>query len=333
MSNWYLQTGKDSDVVISTQIKLARNLAQFNFYIKEEEEILKLENLMQENLTQIGYGLKFLKLREIDEVNLKTLIEKGLIPKESVQNVKRTSILINDEENICIVLNAEDHLQLQVFASGLAIDEIANLGIEIDEKINELVAIAKSPKYGYLTTCPTNVGTGMNIFLVLHLPGLSKTQNVHKIIKFVRQFGVEIIKGQNPDVYKIFNERTLGITEKSIVQKLKTITEKIIEQERAARKILTENKIELEDTVFRSYGVFSNCKKISENEAEDLLSNIKLGTDLGIISELTDSKVKKLYLYIKPGNLSKYFGQELTIQEENIKRAEIIKKITKDENL
>ena len=114
------------------------------------------------------------------------------------------------------------------------------------------------------------------------------------------------------------------------MKSLKVITEKIIEQERVARKILTENQIELEDNILRSYGIFSNCKKISQNESEELLSNIKLGTDLGIIKELTDSKVKKLYLYIKPANLSKYFGQELTTEEENIKRAEVIKQITKD---
>lgn len=135
---------------------------------------------------------------------------------------------------------------------------------------------------------------------------------------------------QAPDIYKISNERTLGITESDIVKKIKAITYKIIEQERAARKILTENKLELEDIIFRSYGIFNNCRKISQKESEELLSNIKLGTDLGIIPELTDLKVKKMYLYIKPANLSKYIGQELTFHEENIKRAEIIKQITKD---
>lgn len=330
MLNWYLQTGKDSDVVIASKITLARNLSQFNFYINDDE-ISKIENLMEENVSQIGYGLRFLKLRDLDKVMLQTFEEKGLISKECFQNPKNISILINEEENICIVINNEEHLQLQVFGSGLAINEIMNLCIEIDEKIDSIFDIAKSPKYGYLTSNPRASGTGMNLSVILHLPGLNKTKNIRKITKFIRQFGVEIIKEQSPDIYKIFNEKTLGITENDIAQKLKTITEKIIEQERIARKILTENKLELEDSIFRSYGILNNCRKISESEAEELLSNVKLGTDLGILTELTDCKVKKLYLYIKPANLSKYFGQELSsIQEQNIKRVEVIKQITKD---
>lgn len=329
MLNWYLQTGKDSDVVIASKIRLARNFSQFNFYIKEEE-IIKLENQIQENLVQIGYGLKLFKLRDIDEITLQELIEKRLIPIEMVRNKKTTSILINDDENICILINGEDHLQLQVFTSGLEIDAITNLCIEIDGKIQTLFDIAKSPKYGYLTACPTNVGTGMKISVMLHLPGLIKTNNIEKATKFVRQFGIEMVKEQNPDIYKISNERTLGITEVDIVKQVKSITEKLIEQERVARKILTENIIDLEDDIFRSYGILSNCRKICQSEAEELLSKIKLGTDLGIITNLTDAKVKRLYFYIKPVNLNKYFGQELSIEEQNIKRAELIKQITKD---
>ena len=330
MSNWYLETGKESDVVIFSKIRLVRNLSQFNFYINEEQEVLNLEKLIQENFLQIGYGLKFLKLRDCDEITLRALIEKGLITSEMAKNKNKTSILINDEENICILINNDDHLNIQVFGTGFELEAIKNLCVEIDEKMQSIFTISKSPKYGYLTACPINVGTGMKMSLILHLPGLTKTNNMRKVTKFVRQFGIEITKEQNPDIYKITNERTLGITEDDILKSLKVITEKIIEQERVARKILTENQIELEDSILRSYGIFSNCKKISQNEAEELLTNIKLGTDLGILKELTDSKVKKLYLYIKTANLSKYFGQELTTEEENIKRAEVIKQITKD---
>ena len=330
MLNWYLQTGKDSDVVMASKIKLARNLSQFNFYIKDEAEILKLENLIQENLSQIRYELKFLKLRDLDEVSMQVLLEKGLITQKVVQNKNRISILINEEENICILINSDDHLSLQVFASGLEIDAITNLCIEIDEKLQTIFNISKSLKYGYLTANPTNVGTGMNLSVILHLPGLTKTKNIQKVIKFVRQFGIEITKHQEPDIYKISNERTLGITEENIVKNLKAIAEKIIEQEKSARKVLIENSIELEDLIFRSYGILSNCRKISQAEARELLSNVKLGVDLGIIKELTDSKVKKLYLYTEAANLSKYFVQELNLDEQNIKRAELIKQITKE---
>ena len=170
MLNWYLQTGKESDVVIASNIRLARNLAQFNFYIKDEEELIKLENLIQENLLQIGYGLKFIKLRDLEKIALHELIEKGLIPKEIVKDIKRESILINEEENICILINNEDHFRIQVFSSGLELEAITNLCIEIDEKLQSIFAISKSSKYGYLTVCPTNVGTGMKLSTILHLP-------------------------------------------------------------------------------------------------------------------------------------------------------------------
>lgn len=330
MLNWYLQTGKDSDVVIASKIKLARNLSQFNFYIKDEQEILKLENLIQENLPQIGYNLKFLKLRNLDDNNIQVLLEKGLATQKIVRNKNKVSILINEEENICILINSDEHLEVQVFTSGLGIDAITNLCIEIDEKLQTIFNISKSSKYGYLTACPINVGTGMNLSVILHLPGLTKTKNIHKVIKFVRQFGIEITKHEEPDIYKISNERTLGITEEDIVKTLKAIAEKIIEQEKSARKVLVENPIELEDHIFRSYGILSNCRKISLDEARELLSDVKLGVDLGIIKDLTDSKVKKLYLYTKSANLSKYFGQELNLPQQNIKRAEIIKQITKE---
>ena len=330
MLNWYMQTGKDSDVVISSKITLARNLSHFNFYIKEDEEIQKLENLIKEKSLNLGYGLKFIKLTEIDELTLQELIEKGLITDKVIQNKKRKFILLNDEENICIVINDEDHLQMQVFASGFELEAITNLCIEIDEKIQTLFNISQNSKYGYLTSCPTNVGTGAKLSTTLHLIGLNKTNNIQNVIRFARQFGMEITQERNLDIYRITNEKTLGITEEEILKILKTITEKIVEQERTARKILADNKIELEDMIFRSYGILNNCRKISMSEAEELLSNIKLGTDLGIITDLTDCKVKKLYLYIKPASLSKYLGQEINFDEQSIKRAEVIKKITKE---
>lgn len=328
MLNWYLQTGKSSDVVLNSKVSLSRNLSQFNFYIKGEE-IIKLENLFEENISQIGYGLKLFKLRDLSMLEIQSLIEKGLINEKMVQNKNRCSLLINDEENISILINSNDHIKLQVFASGLELESIINLGIEIDEKLQEIFKFSKSPQYGYLTQDLSNIGTGMKNSVILHLPGLTKTKSMQNLKMFVRHFGIDIIKVQNPDIYKISNERTLGITEENILNNLKAISEKIIDQERTARKLLAENQIELEDSILRSFGILSNCKKIHQKEAEELLSNTKLGTDLGIIKELTDVKIKKLYLYTKKANLNKFFGQELN-ENEDIKRAEMIKQITKE---
>lgn len=332
--NWYLQSNQDSDVAKSTRIRLARNLSEFKFNLTKKEEIEALENKVKDNLYNIGYGLKFFKLKDIDDITKMSLVEKNLISPEFVLKRNETgSILINDDENICIMIGEEDHLRIQVFSCGLDLKNTLNLAIEIDEKIGEILGYAINKKYGYLTACPSNVGTGLRASVMVHLPALSKTKNTRKILEAISNFGINIrgVYGENTestgDMYQISNKQTLGISEKEIIKNLNVIVEKIIEQERKARKILAKDDVELEDMIYRSYGILSNCRKISSEETRELLSNIKMGTDLGILKELTDLKVQKLYLYTKPANLQKYLGEQYEAIERDIKRAEVIKKI------
>lgn len=332
--NWYLESGKDSDVVISTRIRYARNMQNFRFNLKSKEEIEKLMKIVQEETPEIGYGLKFLRLKDMDKATLISLIEKNLISPEFVLKKKNTgAILINDEENICIMVNEEDHLRIQAFNCGLDLEGTFNFAKEIDQKIEYIFNIAKNKKYGYLTSCPTNVGTGIRASVMVHLPGLTKTGNIRKILESINSFGMNIrgVYGEKSevsgDMYQISNKITLGISEEKIVKNLKAITEKIVEQERLARKHLGKNKIELEDKVYRSYGLLTYSRKINSEEARKLLSDVKLGTDMGIITELTDAKVAKLYLYTKPANLEKYLGEEMDAYDRDIKRAEVIKEI------
>ena len=330
--NWYLQSSKDSDVARSTRIRFARNIVGFPFELKTKEMKEALENKIKDNLYGIGYGLKFFKLKDMDDITKMSLVEKNIISPEFVSN-KDGSILINDEENICIMIGEEDHLRIQVFNYGLDLENTLNLAVELDEKINETLGYAINKKYGYLTACPSNLGTGLRASVMLHLPALEHTGNVRKILNSVGNFGISIrgIYGENSkstgDMYQISNRQTLGITEKEIIDRVKVIAEKIIEQERKARKMLADNKIEFEDMIYRNYGILSNCKKISSNETRELLSNIKMGVDLGILDELTDLQVQKLYLYTKPANLQKYLGKQYDTYERDIKRAEVIKQI------
>lgn len=332
--NWYLQSRENSDVARSTRIRLARNLQDFRFNLNKREDIEGLENKIKEGLYNIGYGLRFFKLKDMDDITKMSLVEKNLISPDFVLNKNDTgSILINDEENICIMIGNEDHMEIQVFNCGLDLENTLNLAIEIDERIGEILGYAISKKYGYLTACPNNVGTGLRASVMVHLPALSKTKNTKKVLEAINSFGINIrgVYGESTestgDMYQISNKQTLGITEKEIVQNLNVIVEKIIKQERQARKILAKDDIELEDLIYRSYGILSNCKKISSEETRTLLSNIKMGTDLGILKTLTDLKVQKLYLYTKPANLQKYVGEQYEAIERDIKRAEVIQQI------
>ena len=333
--NWYLQNGKDSDVVISSRVRLARNLDKIPFKTRaSKEDMQKVLNKIEEITPSLGYGLKFLKLKDIDDITKLTLIEKHVIsPDFAIDKEEIGAILINEEENICIMINEEDHLRLQIFSSGMDLENLKNLIVEIDEKIDSLLDYAFSEQYGYLTACPTNVGTGMRASVMVHLPALTLTGNIAKVLNVVNGFGMNIrgIYGEGTqsqgDIYQISNNQSLGITENEIIKNLKTITEKVIKQERLARKYLAKNQIELEDRVYRAYGTLAFSRKTSSEECRNLMSIIKLGTDLGIIKELNDSKVSKINLYTQVGNLQKYLGKNLDAYERDIKRSEVIKQI------
>lgn len=337
MANWYLQNGKESDVVVSSRVRLSRNLNDFNFLNRcskeKQEEILEK---IKEIVPSLGYGLKFLKLDDLDEITILSLVEKHLIsPEFAVKNKNTKAIIINDEENICIMLNEDDHIKMQVFSAGQELENIMNLVVELDEKLGEMVEYAYNKNFGYLTASPVDIGTGMKASVIVHLPALTLTGNLSKVLRIVNNLGMSIkgVYGEGSqnygDLYQISNNQTIGITEKEIIANVKNITEKIIEQERTARKYLCKNEIELRDMVYRAFGVLTYASKLGTEECRKLLSEVKMGVDLGILNEIDDGKVRKLELYTKPGNLQKYVGKALDGYERELKRAEIIKQIIK----
>ena len=337
MANWYLQNGKESDVVVSSRVRLSRNLNGFNFLNRcskeKQEEIL---GKIKEIVPSLGYGLKFVKLDDLDEVTKLSLVEKHLIsPEFAVKNKNVKAIIINDEENISIMLNEDDHIKMQVFSAGQELENIMNLVVELDEKLGEMVEYAYNKNFGYLTASPVDIGTGMKASVIVHLPALTLTGNLSKVLRIVNNLGLSIkgVYGEGSqnygDLYQISNNQTIGITEKEIIANVKNITEKIIEQERTARKYLCKNELELRDIVYRAFGVLTFASKLGTEECRKLLSEVKIGVDLGILNEIDDGKVRKLELYTKPGNLQKYVGKTLDGYEREIKRAEVVKQIVK----
>lgn len=335
--NWYLQSGKESDVIVSTRIKFSRNLQGFKFNLKDKKDIEKLKCKVKENLYSIGYGLKYLELKDMDDITKMSLVEKNLISPEYALNKSDTgAILINDDENICIMINNEDHLEIQVFSSGFELENTLNYAIELDQKIEQVLGYSINKKYGYLTSLPTNCGTGLKASVIAHLPALQKTKNIDKVFYTISNFGINVLGeyGQdnknNQNIYQISNKRTLGVTEQEIIENIKVVANKLIEQERNARKFLAKDTIDLEDTIYRSFGILKNCKKISLDEVQSLISNVKMGTDLGILKELSDSKIQKLILFTKPASMQKYLGEQYEHLERDIKRAEVINKIIEE---
>ena len=336
---WYFQNGKDSDIILSTRIRLARNIQGIKFTNKSsDEELKKVYELMKDLSFSLGYGLKFIDLKNMDSVTKNALVENHVI-ESNFANTKGNyrAILLNDEESICIEVNGEDHIRLQVLCSGEDLNNLLNLAIEIDKKIETSIPYSYHKKYGYLTACPTNVGTGLKASVLVHIPALTITRNTRKILNIVNNLGMSIrgLYGEGSkvqgDMYQISNNQSLGITEKEIVKSLKLIAHKVMEQERMARKYLTQDSIELEDKLYRDFGVLTNARKLDEEETIELLSSIKLGTDLGIIRELDDAQITKLMIYTKPANLQKQMEKSLTKYEQEIERANLIKEIIKQD--
>lgn len=335
MLNWYYQSGKESDVVLSTKIRISRNIDGIPFVAKfNNAQAQNVINRLKQAITPSNYNLKVFQLKDMDDLTRKSLVEKNIItPKYVNKNIENKAILINDDENICIMLNEKEHLKIQVLTAGLDLENALNLAMEIEDKLDKELKFSYNDKYGYLTSSPTNLGTGLRASVIVHLPGLSKTQNISKILEAVNNLGMNIKNVYNEEtrikgnMYQISNKQTLGICEKDIIKNLKAIVDKIIEQERLARKILAKNQIDLEDKLYRSYGIITNARKISNEEMIRLMSDVRLGVDMGIIKEVTDLKVNKIEILSKPANLQKYFDENLDIFERDVKRAELVKKI------
>lgn len=337
--NWYLQNGKESDVVISTRVRLSRNIKGIPFINKaSKEELKEVYDKVKEITPSLGYNLKFLSLDDMDMITKQSLVEKHLIsPGFAKTKMPYTAVVINDDENICIMVNEEDHIKLQVFTSGLDIDNLLNLAIEIDEKMESLIPYSYHEKYGFLTACPTNVGTGLKISTLVHIPALQMTGNLNKMLNIINNLGMNVrgLYGEGTkaegDIYQVSNNQTLGITEKEIAKNLNLLAQKIIDQERLARKYLSKNSLKLEDEVYRSYGILANARRLSEDENIELLSRVKLGTDLGIIKELNDKKVRELMLFTKPANMQKRLGTKLSVIDQEASRCEVIKQILSED--
>ena len=229
MLNWYLQSGKDSDVIISSRIRLARNISNYPFETKcnetKKEEITKL---IEEAISGNKYGIKLLKLKDMDDVTINSLIEKRLISPDFVRGKEKSkAILINDDENVCAMIHTDNHISLQVFGAGLELDNLLNLIIELDEYLDEKLKFAFNEKYGFLTACPIEAGTAMKASVMVHLPALQITGNIGKVLEIINNFGMNVtgIHGEGSKsegaLYQISNKQTLGISEKEIIKKLK----------------------------------------------------------------------------------------------------------------
>lgn len=329
---WY--NDLNDGIVISTRIRLARNLDKTPFPAslggeKKADALKKLKASVFESNSTLSKDFKEYNLDELSNVEKISMLEEHLISPQMTKG-EGHCVLVNNDKTMSIMFMEEDHIRLQVIMGGYCLDEAFDLADKVDDVIEENVTYAFDEKFGYLTACPTNAGTGLRASVMMHLPALTMTGNITRVLQSVSGVGISVRglygEGTNAEgcLYQISNSITMGLTEKEIIEKVKAIVNKISELEKQARDMLKEKRdTEFCDKLYRSYGVLKYARCVTSAEAKTMLSDVMLGQNMGIIP--CDGKMTPLELMVKttPSVLSD--GKELTPAQRDKARAELIR--------
>ncbi|WP_425271777.1 protein arginine kinase [Paenibacillus protaetiae] len=330
--------GPDSDIVISSRVRLARNLRRHPFPMlatsSQSEEVMKqlIEIGKSDQLAQVG-KFETIVLSDLNELERRVLVEKHLISPNLANDSRGGAVILSDNESVSIMINEEDHLRIQCLYPGFQVQEAWGLAGRIDNIFEEKAEYAFDEKFGYLTTCPTNVGTGIRASVMMHLPALVLTQQINRILSAITQVGLAV-RGQYGEgsealgnLFQISNQITLGQSETEIIDNLYGVAKQIIEHERAARsRLLTESRLKVEDRIKRSYGILKYAAIMDSKEASQRLSDVRLGVDLGLLQEVTPTVMNELMVMTQPGFLQQTFKEKMNPETRDVRRAELIRK-------
>ncbi|GAA4873030.1 protein arginine kinase [Paenibacillus vulneris] len=337
LSDWMKGDGPDSDIVISSRIRIARNLQSYPFPMlatnQQSKEVLDQVSkvLSNEDLHTISH-FSLVPLDELNELEKRVLVEKHLISPALADESRNGAVILSDNESISIMVNEEDHLRIQCLCPGFQIKEAWDMANQIDDIFEVQLDYAFDEKRGFLTSCPTNVGTGIRASVMIHLPALVLTQQINRILSAITQVGLAVrgLYGEGSEalgnLFQISNQITLGQSEQEIIDNLHGVVRQLIEHERAAReKLQYETKAKLLDRISRSYGIMSYAAIMDSKEAAQRLSDVRLGIDLGIIKNVPTQVMNELLVMTQPGFLQQYAGEKLTPEERDIRRAQLIR--------
>ncbi|UUZ87190.1 protein arginine kinase [Paenibacillus sp. P26] len=337
LSDWMKGEGPDSDIVISDRIRIARNLQSYPFPMlatnQQSKEVLdQISNVIKsEEFHKISH-FTLLPLSELNELEKKVLVEKHLISPALANESRNGAVLLSDNESISIMVNEEDHLRIQCLRPGFQIKEAWDQANQIDDLFEVHLNYAFEEKRGFLTSCPTNVGTGIRASVMIHLPALVLTQQINRILSAITQVGLAVrgLYGEGSEalgnLFQISNQITLGQSEEEIIDNLYSVVRQIIEHERAARqKLLYETRAKILDRVSRSYGILSYAAIMDSKEAAQRLSDVRLGIDLEFIKNVSPHVLNELLVMTQPGFLQQTAGEKLTPEERDIRRAQLIR--------
>jgi len=332
---WLKGTGPNANIVLSSRIRLARNLDKKSFPNKStKKELSEVLDAVQKVVaeTNLFKDSSLFKIGDLDNVDKQFLIERHLMSREHANNTDGKAVVISKEEVLSVMINEEDHLRIQVMQSGLHLGETWKIINAIDDALSEKLTFAFSPDWGYLTACPTNTGTAMRGSVMLHLPALVMTKQINKVLAAIAKlsFASRGFYGEGTQAsgnfFQISNQVSLGHSEEDILQNIYGLIRQIIDQEEQARQtLMLQNKMMLEDKICRSWGILKNAHIISSQETIELLSMVRLGIDLGVIKEVDRGDINKLFIMIQPAHLQKIEGKKLTTADRDARRARLIR--------
>lgn len=339
---WLRGAGPEADIVMSCRIRLARNLADFPFINRANQgDRTEIERVLRERILAIKDvgDMTYLDVNKLAVLDRQFLVERQLISREHADAQGARGVVIDENEQVSLMINEEDHLRLQVIHSGLNLEHAWETINRIDDAVESKVTYAFNEKLGYLTACPTNVGTGMRVSVMLHLPALVITRQIDKLFRSLQKISLAVrgLYGEGSqamgDFYQISNQITLGRAETELVKQVGDVIPTIIDYERKAREFLVKESHEnLHDRVSRAYGILRTAQTISSEETMHLLSSVRMGVNLGLIDDLEIPTVNKLFIYTQPAHLQKITGGELDTADRNIERARYLRRLlNKDE--
>ena len=334
-SGWLQASGPDSDIVVSSRIRLARNMAGYPFLSKmtaaqQKEVVEKVEDAVGK--IPAFENTYYFKSEQMTEVDRQFLLERHLISREHASEKGHRAVAITPNQTLSVMVIEEDHLRLQAFESGFNLSETWKKISKIDDELSKPLEFSFDANLGYLTACPTNVGTGLRASCMMHLPSLVLTKQVHKVLQALAKLNLAArgLYGEGTQAtgnfFQLSNQMTLGQPEEEMIENLSAVIRQVIEHEKEAREHLKEKKqMKFEDQVWRALGALKSARMIASSEATQLLSSIQLGISMNMIAGITRQDMNLLFLCIQPAHLQKMTGRVLNSTERDVRRAELIR--------
>ena len=339
MSKWYQKCGPEGDVVISTRIRLARNLREFPFTARmnksqREEVDTRVKDAVLASNSAMASMFECIDLTGFTKESLVSLVEHHLASPDLISDPEKRGLVLSKDQEISIMINEEDHLRIQVMKEGMQLEEAFTLADRVDTLLNERLNFAFDDALGYLTQCPTNLGTGLRASLMMHLPGLQESGILGRMNANLNKLGF-VLRGMYGEgtqaagaIYQLSNQVTLGLSEKDALQNLAGIAGQIIRQEREARKRLAED-ISVQDKIARALGILRSARMLNSGEFMNLISYVRLGAAEGLCDEIALDTLHALIIEAQPATLSCAAEKVLSPQERDIKRAELVRTVLK----